>query len=262
MIRESFHPPGVQFSSITAEVGTRAYDDAIAARLVNAPGWVKRKHDAYRETRGLPPAFGTIRTAAATAPAAAKRATAPMKRPLNMRRVRQLTLNGPRVYLIACPGVGIADGERETFGASSWDLDSLNGSSASWAIREGHYGGNIDTAESGRLKALIHQRVGLLIEWKYDIANRRHLEVVKAIASGRNGVSVAFHRSRLPALDLASGKMQPRGTHLDHVAILLGGEKPAYPGASAWATRAIDPIERARALEFFVNAALERANES
>jgi hypothetical protein len=259
MIRESFHPVGCQFSSITAEVGTRAYDDQIAARLVNAPAWVKAKHDRWRETRGLPPAFGTVRTAAATAPAAAKRAAPPAKRPLNMKRVRQLTKNGPRAYIICCPGVGNAGGELEQFGASAWDLDTLNGSSATWALREGHYGGNIDTAESGRLKALIHPRAGLLVEWKYDDSNRRHMAVVESIMRGRNAVSVAFLRSRLPAIDLPSGKMQPCGTTLDHVAILQGDDRPAYPGASAWVTRAICPIERARALEYFVNAALERA---
>lgn len=259
MIRETFHPANCQFASVAADVGSRAYDDQISARLAHAPAWVKRKHDAWRETRGLAPMFGTIRTAAATAPAAAKRATAPAKRPLDMRRVRRLVQNGPRAYFVCCPGVGDAEGAREQFGASAWDLAALNGSSASWALRSGHHGRDIDTAESGRLKALMHPRVGLVVEWKFDESDRRHLEVVESILRGRNAVSVAFLRSRLPAIDLPSGKLQPRGTALDHIALLLDGERPAYRGASAWVTRAIDPVERARALEYFVNAAMERA---
>lgn len=122
---------------------------------------------------------------------------------------------------------------RGAFGSA----DELN-ESRNWALRDGHSGPFLQYA-GDRLRA-IDTPSGLVVEWRPDLTLPWARDAVRAIEDGHNGASVGMViRGRRSVRIPSTVEMITSATLVD-VALLLRGERGAYPGARAKVFRNVE----------------------
>lgn len=275
----------------TANVQQRSYGEQVIAR---APDHVRAAINRTRVKSGMAPVLSIRdyerldqeRRAAEVAAVEAERrscgvwiersgrlvpVTAPRKparRPTTSRSTQSITKSrGPLVELVdrvlLVPTFGDAPAAnvrgqlpetvaRGAFGSAA-DLNKLGG----WSLVDGHGGPTLAVA-GDRLKAHESRDGTLVIEWIPDATIASHREVMAAIDRGRTGVSVSMRIGstrfdRLPRLTRTIVDAR-----LVHVAIVVDGDAPSYPGARCRCFRSARKNDAAE-LRRHLDAAIERA---
>lgn len=112
-----------------------------------------------------------------------------------------------------------------------------------WSLRDDHGGPAFDYA-GPRLRA-IDTPHGLVIEWQPNMRMVWAADAVRAIEEGRNAVSAGMWILERRISHLPHPVEMITRARLDHVALLIGGERGCYPGSRARVFRSAWSDDRA-----------------
>jgi hypothetical protein len=225
------------------EFADRAADRHVEMALRNAPPAIRLAVNRSRVAAGLSPVLSASRSLALLQAAGRARAAAELAeigRPSSTSRTtppaRPAPSRGPLVTRVL---MTLTEGDADAAAVGRQLPEAIDpsafGAAASlgpgWTLRAGHNGPLLAVA-GPRLRA--HDTpAGLVIEWLPDVALPWAADAVRAIESGKSGVSVLMRDAerklaRLPRLVEVVNRAR-----LIHVALLTDGERPAHPGARA-----------------------------
>ena len=227
--------------------------DDIAAKLRNAPAWVRRM------TAGAVPAVAPVVNHGGRKPE-----QLPPAKPLASRQYCGW-IAGCVAPGVALPCFNHADKRSipEQFTPNCWAgvFEQFQKSSTPILLRWGHEGGTLATTKDFGLMIDVRPVVGLTFDARLtdDALGRTALE---AAAKSGLAVSIAYKRAKTWTVERDGKTIRVvDAAEVDHIAVLPSSQTPAYPGARCFSARGVEaacPGELRRAAELHAWATLKR----